>query len=42
MYVFVRGERVLMVMSMWPGEGPAPVDALDLAELMDGRAEAAF
>ena len=42
MYVFVRGERVLMVMSMWPGEGPAPVDALDLAELMDDRAEAAF
>ena len=42
MYVFVRGERVLMVMSMWPGEGPAPVDALDLAELMDGRADTAF
>ena len=42
MYVFVRGEHVLMVMSMWPGEGPAAVDALDLAELMDGRAEAAF
>ena len=42
MYVFVRGERVLMVMSMWPGEGPAPVDALDLAEIMDDRAEAAF
>jgi hypothetical protein len=42
MYVFVRGEHVLMVMVMWPGEGPAPVDALDLAELMDGRAEAAF
>jgi len=42
MYVFVRGEHVVMVMSMWPGEGPAPVDALDLAELMDGRADTAF
>jgi hypothetical protein len=42
MYVFVRGDHALMVMSMWPGEGPAPVDALDLAKLMDDRAEGAF
>jgi hypothetical protein len=42
MYVFVRGDHALMVMSMWPGPGPAPVDALDLAGLMDDRAEAAF
>jgi hypothetical protein len=42
MYVFLRGDHMLMVMSMWPGDGPAPVDAHDLAEVMDGRAESAF
>jgi hypothetical protein len=42
MYVFVRGDHLLMVMTMWPGQSSAAVDALDLAELMDGRAEAAF
>jgi hypothetical protein len=42
MYVFVRGDRMLMVMSMWPGGGPAPVDARALAEVMDGRAATAF
>jgi hypothetical protein len=42
MYVFPRGDHLLMVMTMWPGGGSAPVDALDLAELMDGRAETAF
>jgi hypothetical protein len=42
MYVFARGDHLLMVMTMWPGEGAAAIDALDLAELMDGRAEAAF
>ena len=42
MYVFVRGDHMLMVMSMWPGGGPAPVDARALAEVMNGRAAAAF
>lgn len=42
MYVFWRGEHVLMAMSMWPGAGPAPVDAAALAEVMDTRAEDAF
>jgi hypothetical protein len=42
MYVFVRGDHMLMVMSMWPGGGSAPVDARALAEVMDGRAAAAF
>lgn len=42
MYVFLRGDHVLMVMSMWPGSGPAPVDAAGLAEVMDGRAGGAF
>jgi len=42
MYVFARGDHMLMVMSMWPGGGSAPVDARALAEVMDGRAAAAF
>ena len=42
MYVFGRGDHMLMVMVMWPGSGEAPVDIRDLAEVMDGRAESAF
>jgi hypothetical protein len=42
MYVFGRGDHMLMVMSMWPGAGPAPVDARALAEVMDARAAGAF
>ncbi len=42
MYVFGRGDHMLMVMSMWPGGGSAPVDARALAEVMDARAAAAF
>ena len=42
MYVFGRGDHVLMVMSMWPGDGPAPLDIRALAEVMDTRAEDAF
>ena len=42
MYVFGRGDHVLMVMSMWPGDGPAPLDVRALAEVMDTRAETAF
>lgn len=41
-YVFGRGDHMLMLMSMWSGSGPAPVDAGSLAELMDARAEGAF
>ncbi len=42
MYVFLRGERMLMLMVMWPtGESPG-VDARDLAEIMDARAADAF
>jgi len=42
MYVFARGDHLLMVMSMWPGDGPAPLDIRALAEVMDTRAEDAF
>jgi hypothetical protein len=42
MYVFARGDHMLMVMSMWPGGGSGPVDARALAEVMDERAAAAF
>jgi hypothetical protein len=42
MYVFARGDHLLMVMSMWPGSGQAPVDARALAEVMDDRAGGAF
>jgi hypothetical protein len=38
MYVFVRGERVLMVMVMWPSDGVSGVDARTLADIMDARA----
>lgn len=41
-YMFVRGERMLMLMVMWPlGEDPG-VDARELADTMDDRAAAAF
>ena len=40
MYVFTRGERVLMVMVMWPSDGAAGADARALAEIMDARAAA--
>jgi hypothetical protein len=42
MYVFARGDHLLMVMSMWPGAGPAPVDARPPAEVMDARASGTF
>ena len=42
MYVFGRGDHILMVMSMWPGGGSGPVDARALAEVMNARAAAAF
>jgi hypothetical protein len=40
MYVFVRGDRMLMVMVMWPSDGAAGADARTLADIMDGRAAA--
>lgn len=40
MYIFLRGERVLMVMVMWPSDAAAGVDARALAEIMDARAAA--
>ncbi len=42
MYVFLRGEHMLMVMVMWPTGESSGVDARDLAEIMDGRAADAF
>jgi hypothetical protein len=39
MYMFTRGDRMFMLMSMWPAVEPAPVDALALAEVMDARAQ---
>jgi hypothetical protein len=42
MYVFGRGDHLLMVMVMWPGDGPAPLDIRALAEVMDTRAETTF
>jgi hypothetical protein len=42
MYVFVRGDHILMVMDMWPADGPAPVDARGLGEVMDARAATTF
>lgn len=38
MYMFVRGERMLMLMIMYPAGGDAGIDGHDLAEMMDGRA----
>ncbi len=38
MYMFVRGERMLMVMVMWPAERPSGVDGRVLAEAMDAKA----
>jgi hypothetical protein len=36
-YMFVDGDRLLMVYAMWPGGGNAPIDTLGLAETMDAR-----
>ena len=38
MYAFVRGDRMLMVMVMWPSDGAAGADARALADIMDARA----
>ena len=39
-YVFLRGEHVLILMMMWPTDQPPPADARDLAERMDAKAGA--
>jgi len=39
MYMFKRGERILMVMVMWPAGEQPNADGLALAEIMDGRAQ---
>jgi hypothetical protein len=38
MYMFVRGDRMLMTMVMWPADMSSGVDGRDLAEVMDARA----
>jgi hypothetical protein len=38
MYMFLRGDKLLMTMVMWPAGGPSGVDGYALANVMDGRA----
>jgi hypothetical protein len=38
-YMFKAGDRILMVVTMWPASDAPNVDALALAEIMDGRAQ---
>jgi len=38
-YGFIRGDRILGVMIMWPAGEQPNVDGLALAEIMDGRAQ---
>ncbi len=42
MYLIPRGERVLMLMVMWPSSESSGVDGRSLAETMDERAASAF
>ena len=42
MYMFLRGERVLMTMAMRPADQQPGADGRSLAETMDGKAAAAF
>ena len=42
MYLFLRGERVLMAVVMWAADQQPGVDGRALAEAMDGKAAAAF
>ena len=41
MYMFLRGDRMLMTIVMWPAGSPSGVDGHALAEIMDGRAVSA-
>lgn len=41
-YAFLHGDRMLMVMVMWPTDEAPGVDGRDLAEVMDAKATAAF
>jgi len=38
-YMFKAGDRILMVVTMWPASDAPNVDALALAEIMDGRTQ---
>jgi len=38
-YFFIRGDRMLMLLTMWPADELAPVDGLALAQIMDERAQ---
>lgn len=38
MYIFARGDRMYMLMVMWPADGSAGVDSRGLAEVMDAKA----
>ena len=42
MYVFLRGDHMLMAMVMWPGGEPSGVDSRSLAEELDANASGAF
>lgn len=42
MYMFVRDGKMLMLMTMWPGEEGPSVDSRSLAEIMDRRASGGF
>jgi hypothetical protein len=42
MYMFLRGDHMLMVMVMWPAGESSGVDSRDLAETLDANASAAF
>jgi hypothetical protein len=42
MYMFVRGDKALMLVAMWPGGAGPGVDSRALAEIMDARAGEAF
>ena len=41
-YYFLHGDRMLMVMVMWPADESSGVDARALAETMDAKADATF
>ena len=41
-YSFLHGDRMLMVMVMWPTDEAPGVDGRELAEVMDAKASAAF
>ena len=42
MYIFLRGDHMLMVMVMWPGSESSGVDSRGLAEALDANASGVF